>query len=162
MKESLVRRFIWFMFISVFSEEWRQTETNKQLNNSTNINGKNTVYIGGFLLHKSAIETMFILGNRPRSWHSSLWPSGPPARPSSFIPMRILPTHVDPITRLLISPGMTKPVPMAARGSPGAASRNLDSLWIVPGMSLSHIPPTPTWSSMDGAGRRISDISVIW
>ena len=40
MKESLVRRFIWFMFISVFSEEWRQTETNKQLNNSTNINDK--------------------------------------------------------------------------------------------------------------------------
>ena len=81
MKESLVRRFIWFMFISVFSEEWRQTETNKQLNNLTNINGKSTVYIGGFLLHKSAIETMFILGNRPRSWHSSLWPSGPPVQP---------------------------------------------------------------------------------
>ena len=48
MKESLVRRFIWFMFISVFSEEWRQTETNKQLNNSTNINDKTQFILGDF------------------------------------------------------------------------------------------------------------------
>ena len=81
----------------------------------------------------------------------------PLSRQRSFILMRILPTHVD------LVPGSSRPELLSAQVTGGRVSRvpsrNLESL--VPGMSSSNIPSTPTSSTMKEEGWRTSDISDI-
>ena len=112
------------LFYVYYSEEWRQLKqiiasNIKQLNVvCIRTSHLNKVYIGAILLHKS-------VANWPTSSAVTASPK-PLFRHSSFTPMRILPTHVLAVSRLMIWPGFREPVSSLPHVSLGGAAASLN------------------------------------